>query len=49
MTKFSTGTLLQLEGYVKLVEAVNRLKETKPLVTLPKGIVYNPAYHTYSQ
>ena len=36
-------------NYVKLVEAINRAKEMKPLVTVPKGVLYNPAYYTYPQ
>jgi hypothetical protein len=44
--KFSTGNLLQLESYVKLVEAIKLAKEMKPLV-LPKGVIYNPAYLSY--
>ena len=32
---------------VKLVAAINRLKEMKPLATVPKTIIYNPHYFTY--
>jgi len=34
-------------NYVKMVEAMNRLKEMKPLVTIPTGIVLNPVYRNY--
>jgi hypothetical protein len=43
---FSIDTLLQLESYVKLVEAINRAKDMKPLVSMPTGVIYNPAYWT---
>jgi hypothetical protein len=45
--KFSTDSLLQMESYVKLVEAIRRAKEMKPLVTAPVGAIYNPAYGSY--
>jgi hypothetical protein len=45
--KFSTDALLQLESYVKLVAAINRMKEIKPLVTTPVEIVFNPTYWDY--
>jgi hypothetical protein len=44
---FSIDTLLQLESYVKLVEAIKLAKEMKPLVSMATGIIYNPAYWTY--
>jgi hypothetical protein len=34
---------------VKLVASINRLKEMKPLVSIPTGIVFNSAYWTYSR
>jgi len=42
-------SLLLAANNVKLVEAINRLKEMKPLATMPKGIVYNSAYWTHSR
>ena len=33
-------------NYVKLIAAINRLKEMKPPITVPKLILYNSAYHT---
>jgi hypothetical protein len=35
--KFSIDTLLQLESYVKLVEAINRAKEMKPSRTTERS------------
>jgi hypothetical protein len=40
-------SLLLSANNVKLVEAINRLKEMKPLAVIPKGIIYNPAYWSY--
>jgi len=45
--KFSTGNLLQLESYVKLVEVIRLCKEMKPQITVPAAIIFNPAYSTY--
>jgi hypothetical protein len=45
--QFSIDSLLQLESYVKLVEAIRLCKETQPRIILPKGIIFNPAYSSY--
>lgn len=47
MTNYrSVSELLTNANYLKLVEAINLLKETKPLAIVPKVIVYNPTYCT---
>jgi hypothetical protein len=43
---FPTDSLLQLESYVKLVEAIRLCKGTQLRIITPKGIIFNPAYST---
>jgi hypothetical protein len=50
MNFYNNCSVLELTtnaNYMKLVAAINRMKEMKPLVPVPVEIVFNPTYWDY--